>query len=157
MDCAPGGIAPPLHFLTAPPTMIDPHTRTCFSPEWNLESWHPIGALDVALATVMVHYIGFEERVKGQSFNRFADMSGLTSIDLEAGDIAGLAAERKASYSGLPPGKAAFFAPSDRAFEVSETFACFMRSSELVVQVFREIEAASEWLGIPVDVLRTSC
>ncbi len=137
--------------------MIDPHTRTCFSSEWNLESWHPVGALDVALATVMVHYIGFEERVKGRAFNRFADMSGLTSIDLEAGDIAGLAAEREKSYSGLPPGMAAFFAPSDRAFEVSETFASFMRCSELEVRVFRNIEAASDWLGIPVDVLRESC
>lgn len=134
--------------------MIDPHTRTRFSAKWNLESWHPIGSLDVTLATVMVHYIGFEERIKGQCFNRFADMSGLTSIDLEASEIAGLAAERKSSYSGLPPGMAAFFAPSDRAFEVSETFASFMRSSELEVRVFREIEDASEWLGIPVDVLR---
>jgi hypothetical protein len=134
--------------------MIDPHTRTYFNPEWNLESWHPVGALDVTLTTVMAHYIGFEERVKGQSFNRFADMSQLTSIDLEAGDIAAIAAERKASYSGLPPGKAAFFAPGDRAFEVSETFASFMRCSELDVRVFREIEAVSDWLAIPLDALR---
>ena len=137
--------------------MIDPHTRTSFNSKWNLESWHPIGALDVALATVMVHYIGFEERVKGRSFNRFADMSGLTSIDLNADDIAGLAAERKASFQGLPPGKGAFYAPGDRAFEVSETFAKFMRSSELEIRVFREIEPASAWLGIPVDVLRGDC
>lgn len=134
--------------------MIDPHTRTSFSPEWSLESWHPVGTLTATHATVMAHYIGFEERVKGQNFNRFTDMSGLTAIDLEAGDIADLAAERKSSYSGLPPGKAAFFAPGDRAFEVSECFANFMRSSDLEIRVFREIEAASEWLGIPVDVLR---
>lgn len=133
--------------------MIDPYMRTRFNSEWNLESWHPVGVLDVTLATVMVHYIGFEERIKDQSFNRFADMSGLTTIDLEAADIAGLAAERKASFSGLPPSKAAFFAPGDRAYEVSKTFASFMRSSELDVRVFREIEAASEWLAIPVDVL----
>jgi hypothetical protein len=140
--------------MVFPSHMIDPHTRTRFNPEWNLESWHPIGGLDVAHATVMAHYIGFEERVKGHNFNRFADMSALTSIDLKAGDIASLAAERKASYHGLPPGKAAFYAPDDRAYEVSETFASFMRSSALEVRVFREIEAASAWLGIPVDVLR---
>ncbi len=136
--------------------MIDPHTRTTFNPEWNLESWYPVGALDVALATVMVHYLGFEERVKGPRFKRFADMSGLTSIDLEADDIAGLAAERKQSYCGLPPGKGAFYAPDDRAFEVSETFANFMRGSEMEVRVFREIDSAAAWLEIPVDILRVT-
>ncbi|MES2474950.1 MAG: hypothetical protein V4640_04150 [Verrucomicrobiota bacterium] len=134
--------------------MIDPHTRTCFNSEWNLESWHPVGVLNVALATLMVHYIGFEERIKGLSFNRFADMSGLRSIELTDEEIAGLAAERKASFEGLPPGKAAFFAPGDRAYEVSETFACFMRSSDLEVKVFREMAAAAEWLGIPIEALR---
>lgn len=133
--------------------MIDPHTRTRFNAEWNLESWHPVGTLDLITITVMAHYIGFEERAKGHCFTRFADMSGLTQIDLEAGDIAGIAAERSASYEGLPPGKAAFYAPDDRAFEVSETFASFMRSSALDVRVFREIEAASAWLAIPADVL----
>ncbi len=133
--------------------MVDPFTRTRFLPELKLESWHPVGVLDFAMAMFMVHYIGFEERIKNQPFNRFADMSKLTAIDLDFKDIAELASERLASFAGLPPVKAAFFAPESPAREVSEKFADLMKYSPMVVRVFLEIEDAARWLDVPVEVL----
>ncbi len=118
-----------------------------------LESWHPQGVLDFAMMIVMVHYIGFEERVKGQDFNRYADMSKLTSIHLSFNEIAKLAAERLTSFDGLPPVKAAFFAPESPAFEVAEIFAVLMKDSPLDVRVFRKVEDAAHWLNVPLAAL----
>lgn len=106
------------------------------------------------MATFMVHYISFEERISHQAFNRFIDLSELKSIDLNPGEIAALASERVAPSEGLTMVKTAFFAPHDPTHQVAEMFATLTHGSPIEVRVFRGIHDAAQWLGVPAMALK---
>lgn len=133
--------------------MIDPFTRTRFRSDLKLETWYPEGVLDVTMATFMVHYVGFEESVADEPFDRYADLSKLTAVHLVFKDIAALVAIRRASYDGGVPVKSAIFSPGTPAYGVAMMFAALMEPSPIDVRVFRKVEEAAEWLGVPVEAL----
>jgi len=134
--------------------MIDPFTRTQYHPDLKLDTWYPEGVLDHALALLMVRYVGFHERTNDEAFNRFADLSKLTAIHLDFMELADIAAERReASYDRLPA-KSAFLATSAPAYGVARMFGALMEPSPIEVQVFRKIEDAARWLGVPAEALR---
>lgn len=134
--------------------MTDPISRARFHPELNLETWFPEGTLDVLVATFMAYYIGFEESVANRPFDRFTDFTGLTAIQLEMEDIANIVALRRASYQDRPPVKSAVLAVEAPAYSVARMFAALMEPSPIEVRVFRTVEEAAHWLGVPVTALR---
>jgi hypothetical protein len=134
--------------------MIDPHSRTRFHPGLSLETWHPRGVLDSAIVAVIVSQVNFEERILDVPFNRFTDLSGVTAIRLDFWEVANIAAERRAAYAGRPPVKSAFLAISKEAYSVAQMFAALMEESPIDIEVFRTIEDAAQWLGVPVEALR---
>jgi hypothetical protein len=133
--------------------VIDPFTRTRFHAELRLETWFPEGVLDVALATFMVHYVGFEESVADHPFNRFSDLTGLTAIHLDFKEISDLVAMRRTSYDDGPPVRSAILATSASAYGVARMFAALMELSPIDVRVFRRVEEAADWLEAPVGKL----
>lgn len=134
--------------------MTDPISRARFHPDLNLETWFPDGVLDVLVATFMAHYIGFEESVADKPFNRFTDLTGLTAIRLEMDDIANIVALRRAFYQDRSPVKSAVLAVEAPAYGVARMFAALMEPSPIEVRVFRTVEEAAHWLGVPVKALR---
>ena len=134
--------------------MIDPFSKTKFHPDLRLETWHPTGVLDFALATQIVNHVGFEERVLDEPFNRFADLSGITEIHLNFKMLSDLAAERRAAYASRPPVKSAFLATTAASFAISGMFASLRQESSVEVRIFRDINSAAEWLGVPAQSLR---
>lgn len=133
--------------------MIDPFTKTRFRPDLKLETWFPEGVLNGAMATFMANFIAFQERVVDEPFNRFADLSKVTAIHLDFMELADVAAMRRAEYEGQPPVKSAFLAISNPAYGVARMFAALMEPTPIYVQVFRKIEDAAKWLGVPVEAL----
>ena len=89
-------------------------------------------------------------------FDRFTDMSKLTAIHLDFMDIADLATQRREAYGDGPAVKSAFFAPGRPAYGVARMFAALMEESPIDVQVFRQIEEAAQWLGVPVEAIRVA-
>jgi hypothetical protein len=134
--------------------VIDPFTRTRFHPDLKLETWYPEGVLDRTMAAFMVRYVGFDERIIDEPFNRFADLSKLTGLHLDFMELAELAAKRREAYKGRLPVKTAFLATSELAYGVVRMFASLMETSPIEVQVFRNAEDAAQWLGVPVEALR---
>jgi hypothetical protein len=134
--------------------MIDPFTRTQFHPDLKLETWYPEGVLDGEMANRMVRYIGFEEKVSDEPFNRFADLSKITAIHLDFRELADIARDRREAYAERPPVKSAFLAISALAYGVARMFGALMEPSPIEVQVFRKVENAAQWLGVPVEALR---
>ena len=134
--------------------MIDPFSKTRFHPGLSLETWHPAGVLDYAMAVQIVSHIGFEERVLDKPFNRFADLSGITEIHLNFKQVFDLAMERRAAYASGPPVKSAFLATTAGAFGIAGMFAMLMERSPIDVQIFRDIDSAAAWLGVPAECLR---
>lgn len=134
--------------------MIDPITRMRFLPDLALEAWYPIGVLDRLMASLNTTYFGFEERIGRKPFNRYADLSAIVRIDLNYQDVELFAGDRSTSSEDLPPVKSAIFAPDDRSFEFSTLYAGLMESSPIEVRVFRTVEDAARWLGVPASALR---
>lgn len=134
--------------------MIDPFTRTRFLSGYRLETWYPEGVLDAVMAKRMANYIGFEEDIADEPFNRFADLSLLTAIQLDFIELMDLAATRRAAYHGEPPVKSAILAIRKPAYGVAHMFAAMMELSEIDVQVFRTAATAAQWLGVPVENLQ---
>jgi spore maturation protein SpmA len=69
-------------------------------------------------------------------------------------DIANIVALRRASYQDRPPVKSAILAVAAPAYGVARMFAALMESSPIEVRVFRTVEEAAHWLGVPVAALR---
>ncbi len=134
--------------------MLDPFTKTRFHADLNLETWYPEGVLDRRTAEFMAKSVAFEERVLDEPFNRFADLSNLTGIQLDFVELANIAAVRRAAYEGRPPVKAAILAISRPAYGTARMFAALMEGSPIDVQIFRKVENAAHWLGVPVEALR---
>ena len=134
--------------------MIDPFTRTRFHPDLQLETWYPEGVLDEAMANRMVRFIGFEEKVLDEPFNRFADLSKITAIHLDFKELADLARDRREAYAERPPVKTCFLAVSAPAYGIARMFGALMEPSPIEVEVFRKVEDAAQWLGVPVEALR---
>jgi hypothetical protein len=134
--------------------MIDPFTRTQFHPDLKLDTWYPEGVLDGAMATFMIRYLGFQERMLDNPFNRFVDMTKITEIQLDFKRLADLAAERREAYAGRPPVKSAVLATSAEAYGFARMFGTLLEGSPIEVRVFREVGDAAEWLAVPVEALR---
>ena len=134
--------------------MIDPATKTRFHPELKLQTWYPEGVLDGAMVHFMANYLGALEQTDDEPFHRFGDLSRITAVHLEFIELAYLAAVRRTDYDRRPPVKSAFLAISVGAYGAARMFAALMESAPIDVHVFRKIEDAAQWLGVPVDVLR---
>jgi len=134
--------------------MIDPFTRTRFHPNLNLETWFPEGVLDYTMAARMIRFVGFDEWIIDEPFNRFGNLSKLSAIHLDFIELADIAAKRREAYKGELPVKTAFLATSAAAYGVARMFAALMEPSPIAVQVFRNAKDAAEWLGVPVEALR---
>jgi hypothetical protein len=133
--------------------MIDPFTRTQFHPDLKLETWYPEGVLDGEMANRMVRYIGFEEKILDEPFNRFADLSKITAIHLDFLELADVARDRREAYAGRLPVKTAFLAVRAPAYGIARMFGALLEPSPIEVRVFRKIEDAAQWLGVPVQAL----
>jgi hypothetical protein len=133
--------------------MIDPFSRTRYHPDLKLETWYPEGIMDGAMADRMVNFIGFEERIIDEPFNRFADLSGLKAIHLDLLELGDLAAKRCGAYKDPHPVKTAFVATTASTYAVAQMFAILMEPSPIDVRVFRNVEEAAYWLGVPVKAL----
>lgn len=133
--------------------MLDPFSHSRFLPEHKLLAWHPEGILDVCLASQMIDFVTFQELVLDEPFNRFANWEKITEVKLNFLDVTDLAASRRKAYNAGPSVKSAFLATNPAAYGIALAFAGLMSPGPILVRVFRDIEAAGKWLGVPIKAL----
>lgn len=124
--------------------------RTWFHPKWQLVTWHPAGVFDDAMADQIVEFVELEENIQEAPFHRYTDLSGLTHIRLTAGHIFQIAKRR---HQVAEPVKSAFWTNKIVSLSMAYVYETLMVSAAIQVRVFREREAAAEWLGVPVQSL----
>jgi len=124
------------------------HTR--FHPGCRLFTWHPCGELDDALADAIVGVIESDELFYSRPFNRYTDLSQLTTIRLKIGHVFQIAESRREVSLQV---KSAFFADTTVALGIARMYESLMTGAAIQVRVFRERAAAAEWLDAPLDVL----
>jgi hypothetical protein len=115
-----------------------------------LFTWHPQGVLDDALADEIVGVIESEEFFQDSPFNRYTDLSGLTSIRLKVGHIFQIAEHRREASH---PAKSAFFADTIVGFGIARMYESLMERAAIQVRAFRDRAAAAEWLEVDLKIL----
>ena len=104
----------------------------------------------------MVAFVTEQENRFGKSFNRFTDISGLDSVDLNFNYVFHVALYRRLSRRGRTIIKSAFLVPNAEVSRYMKLHALLTDHSPLKVRMFKEYAAAAEWLGVPVALLKSS-
>ena len=141
---------PPVEQISsAPPPIAHLH----YHEDFRLATWHPQGVVDDELIDRLVELVESEEVIAKGPFNRFADLTGITSIRLQFGHAFRIAQRRRANYPWREPIKSAFYCTWPIGYGFARMYESLMAGGPIHVRAFRTREAAAEWLGVPVDVL----
>ncbi|MEO8350265.1 MAG: hypothetical protein ABI680_00955 [Chthoniobacteraceae bacterium] len=129
--------------------------ETCYHPDERLLTWCPQGHFDDRLADRIMAFIELEERIKGEPFHRYTDLSGLTEIHLKVGHAFKIAERRRADFTGGQSVKSALYCDRVIGFGIARLYEALMEGGPFDVQAFRTREAAAEWLEVPVGILHS--
>jgi hypothetical protein len=113
----------------------------------------PKGILDVETTKRIVEFIEIKEIETETGFNRFCDLTRLEGIHLSFGEVLDLAVRRSEFNPNDISVKSAFLATHPLAFGIADMYADLLNSPRIEVRVFRELEAAADWLGVKPDRL----
>ena len=125
-----------------------------FRKEWSLLLWKPHGSLDEAVVRNVVAFIETAERRSIEPFNRFTDLSALDVVDLNFKFVFRVALGRRLSAVPKPAVKSAFYVTSQATAHYVKLHAMLTDYSPLEVCLFTDLDAAAEWLGVPLEALR---
>jgi len=118
--------------------------------------WRPRGILDQRKVDKIVAFVTEQENRFGKSFNRFIDISRLDSVDLCFNYVFHVALYRRLSRRGRTIIKSAFLVPNAEVSRYIRLHALLTDYSPLKVRMFKEYAAAAKWLGVPVELLKSS-
>ena len=136
----------------SPPSDVLSIPGTTYHADHRLVTWHPRGVFDDDLADRVVEFMESEERIRGNPFNRFTDLSGLDRVSISLEHVFTVAKRRKESYSG-PAVRSAFYALRLISLTIGRMYQELMAKSFIEVGVFPYRTAAAEWLNAPEEVL----
>jgi hypothetical protein len=137
------------------PAVLKPFLHARYYPQARLATWHLRGVLNDALADQLVEFIELQDRVAGMPFDRFTDFTGLTEIRLKAGHVFRLAEQLGKGHVGQPV-KSAFYSDQTVGLGIARMYEELMRNAASYVRAFRDIGAAAQWLGVPLETLHFS-
>lgn len=91
-----------------------------------------------------------EEQIQDAPFDRYADLSGLSSIRIGIDHIIHTARRRR---NVKQPVKSALFADNPLAFAIAHSYELLMCDAMIQVRAFKERGEAGLWLEVPVSTL----
>jgi hypothetical protein len=115
--------------------------------------WRPRGVLDEAKVNSVLVELVRRETMAAQPFNRFSDLTGLKSFHLTFKYVFHVALHRRLTWAGREPVKSAFFVTEKGAAHIVKIHALLTDYSPLKVEMFDKLEAAAEWLSVPLETL----
>jgi hypothetical protein len=124
--------------------------RTWYHPRWRLLTWYPRGVLNEAFVDQVIEFIEMEERIQDAPFDRYADLSGLTSIRIGIDHVIHTARRRR---NVKQPVKMALFADNPMSFGVAHSYELLMYDAMIEVRAFKERPEAAHWLEVPLKTL----
>lgn len=129
-----------------------PHMQA--HPELRLVTWHPQGLLDDELVNHVVALAEAGEGVAVQPFNRFTNLNGLTGVKLSFGHLYRVSQRRRTAYTCTERVKSAFFCSRGIGYASARIYAALMQGAPIEVRAFQSLEAAAEWLEVPIEILQ---
>ena len=114
--------------------------------------WQPHGTLDdVMLDEIAEWLVHFE--IVSLPFKRFVDFSQLTTVAVRTRHVFEFARKRAEEFTGIEPVRTALFSDDLVVFGIASIYESLMENTLIEARAFRDLATATEWLGIPVDVL----
>ena len=125
-----------------------------FKPAIHLLVWRPRGLLNEGAVNKVIAFIRDIEAKSDDNELRFIDTSGLNAIALNFRYVFHVALYRRTSRMGKRSIKSAFLVKNPEFEHYFKLHAILTDHSPLQVQLFKEIKAAADWLGVPLEVLQ---
>jgi hypothetical protein len=111
------------------------------------------GVFDAPVAEQLAEFIEIKEVEVETGFDRFCDLTHLEGISLSTADIVRLADRRRAFNPNDIHVKSAFWATDPLGFGIVRMYEQLLNSPRIEVRVWRDAQAAADWLGIKLDKL----
>ena len=115
--------------------------------------FRPRGILNAKAVAELVRFLEEEEDRAHEPFNRLTDTSQLDAIDLDKRFVYRIALHRRRFYVGREPVRSAFYITSAAADRYVKIHAVVTENSPLKVKMFKDLDHAAAWLGVPRSVL----
>jgi hypothetical protein len=119
----------------------------------NLFIWRPRGVLDEAAINKVLGCLEDLEAKLPAPFNRFADTLAAHEVELNFKYVIQVSLHRRLAYTGRPPVKSAILATDATAIHYGRLHALLTQGSPIKVRVFQDREEATQWLGVPIELL----
>jgi hypothetical protein len=119
----------------------------------NLFIWRPHGVLDEAAINKVLGCLEDLEAKLPAPFNRFADTLAAHEVELNFKYVIQVSLHRRLAYTGRPPVKSAILATDATAIHYGRLHALLTQGSPIKVRVFQDREEATQWLGVPIELL----
>lgn len=124
-----------------------------FHHDKRLMIFRPRGIVDephVERTVAMLERVETEEK---EPFDRYSDLSKLDAVDLRHEFVFRICLHRRLFYAKFPPVKSAIYATSPATTRIARTHVLLTDHSPLQVKMFKEVEAAAQWLDATVEEL----
>ena len=133
-----------------PPSIRKAFPRTWYHPKWKLLVWYPRGVLNDAFLDQVFDFIEMEEHIQDAPFDRYTDLSGLSSIRLGMNHVFHAARRRRKVKQ---PVRSAIFANDPISFGIAQMYEHLMDGGMIEVCAFERIAPAAAFLEVPVKAL----
>jgi len=126
-----------------------------FHEDVRLFVYRPRGVLNEAAINKVLGSLEYLEAKLQELFNRFADTSETHEVELNFRYVIQVSLHRRLSYAGHPPVKSAILATDSTMIHYGKMHALLTQGSPIKVRVFQDREEVAQWLGVPLERLRT--
>ena len=116
--------------------------------------WRPRGVINEAVLNKILAFLVLQEGRFRRSFDRFTDLSLVDAVDVTFKYVFHFALYRRLSRIGREPLKSAILVTAPAVARYVKLHALVTDHSPLVVRMFKDYEAAAEWLDVPVELVR---
>jgi hypothetical protein len=120
-----------------------------FHRRLHLLVYRPRGILDETHVERTLAALDQIEQSEEEPFNRFSDLSRIDAVDLSVQFRERWGMQRKTSYANYPPARSAFYVTSPSTERLVREITVPAAGLPLEIKVFKQIEAAATWLGVP--------
>ena len=126
-----------------------------FHEDVRLFVWRPRGVLDEAAINKVLGCLEDLEAKLQAPFNRFSDTLAAHEVELNFKYTIQVSLHRRLAYAGHAPVKSAILATDSTMIHYGKMHALLTQGSPIKVRVFQDREEVAQWLGVPLERLRT--
>ena len=124
-----------------------------FHPDLRLLVYRPRGLIDEAAINKIISVIEDLEAATQEPFNRFFDTSETHEVELNFHYVIQASLHRRLAHAGRAPVKSAILATDSTIVHYARLLALLTEGSSIKVRVFQDRKEATQWLGVPLELL----